>query len=69
VITTAQRLEATEQRTMVSEAGASLALGGQPQPLALPQLDEKSMNEMALAKQLAGADSKKFAELLRNWIK
>lgn len=69
VITTAQRLEATEQRTMVSESGVSLTLGGQPQPLALPQLDEKSMNEMALAKQLAGADSKKFAELLRNWIK
>jgi flagellar M-ring protein FliF len=69
VITTAQRIEATEQRTIASDAGVTLALGGQPQPLALAQLDEKSMSEMALAKQLAGADSKKFAELLRNWIK
>lgn len=69
VITTAQRLEANEQRPIASDAGVSLALSGQPQQLALAQLDEKSMSEMALAKQLAGADSKKFAELLRNWIK
>jgi flagellar M-ring protein FliF len=69
VITTAQRIEATEQRSIASDGGVSLALGGQPQQLALAQLEEKSMSEMALAKQLAGADSKKFAELLRNWIK
>lgn len=69
VITTAHRFEATEQRQIASGAGVSVSLGGQPQQLALSSLDDKSMNEMALAKQLAGADSKKFAELLRNWLK
>jgi flagellar M-ring protein FliF len=70
VITTAQRIEANEQRPVASDAGVSLALGGgQPPPLVLSQFDDKSVSEMALTKQLAGADSKKFAELLRNWIK
>ncbi|MCE5264253.1 MAG: flagellar M-ring protein FliF [Deltaproteobacteria bacterium] len=69
VITTALRIEANEQRAVASDGGAPLALGGQPPHLALSQLDDKSMSEMALAKQLAGADSKKFAELLRNWLK
>ena len=32
-------------------------------------LTTNRMSEMELAKQLAGADSKKFAELLRNWLK
>jgi len=69
VITTAHRIEASEQRQVASGAGVSVALGGQPSQLALSPLDEKPLNEMALAKQLAGADSKKFAELLRNWLK
>ena len=69
VITTAHRIEASEQRQLASGAGVSVALGGQPSQLALSPLDEKPLNEMALAKQLAGADSKKFAELLRNWLK
>ncbi len=69
VITTAHRIEANEQRQIASDAGVSVALGGQPPQLALSPLDEKSLSEMALAKQLAGADSKKFAELLRNWLK
>jgi flagellar M-ring protein FliF len=69
VITTANRIEANEQRQIASDAGVSVALGGQSSQLALSQLDEKSLSEMALAKQLAGADSKKFAELLRNWLK
>ena len=69
VITTAHRFEANEQRQIASGAGVSVSLSGQPPQLALSSLDDKSMNEMALAKQLAGADSKKFAELLRNWLK
>lgn len=69
VITTALRIEAGGQRPLASDAGAPLALGGQSPPLALSQFDDKSLSEMALTKQLAGADSKKFAELLRNWLK
>ncbi len=69
VITTAQRIEVSEQRRIASENGVSVALGGQPRQLALSSPDETAQGEMALAKQLAGADSKKFAELLRNWLK
>lgn len=69
VITAAHRIEAREQRQIASEAGVSIALGSPPPQLALSPLDEKSLSEMALTKQLAGADSKKFAELLRNWLK
>jgi flagellar M-ring protein FliF len=71
VITTAHRFEANEQRQIASGAGVSVSLGsqGQTPQLALSQLDDKTMSEMALARQLAGADSKKFAELLRNWLK
>ena len=68
VITTAHRIEVGEQRRIASESGVSVALSGQPPQLALSS-PETSPGEMALAKQLAGADSKKFAELLRNWLK
>jgi flagellar M-ring protein FliF len=44
--------------------------GKMPQPqLALSSFDDRSLSEMDMAKQLAGANSKKFAELLRNWLK
>ena len=69
VITTAHRIEANGQRQIASGAGVSVTLGGQPPQFALSSLDDKTLSEMALAKQLAGADSKKFAELLRNWLK
>ena len=69
VITTAHRFEANDQRRIGSGAGVSVSLGGQPPQLALSSLDENPHDEMALAKQLAGVDSKKFAELLRNWLK
>ena len=42
VITTAHRIEANEQRQIASDAGVSVALGGQPPQLALSPLDEKS---------------------------
>jgi len=69
VITTAHRFEANDQRRIGSGAGVSVSLGGQPPQLALSSLDENPHDEMALAKQLAGVDSKKFAALLRNWLK
>lgn len=69
VITASQRIEANERRQIASDPGVSVALGGQSPQLALSPLDGQSLSEMALAKQLAGADSKKFAELLRNWLK
>jgi flagellar M-ring protein FliF len=51
-------------------SGGGGELNGRPlQPqLAFSQFDEK-MSEVDLARQLAGADAKKFAELLRNWLK
>jgi flagellar M-ring protein FliF len=69
VITNAHRIEANEPKQIGAGAGVSIAVGGQPPQIAIPQLEEKALNEIALAKQLAGADSKKFAELLRNWLK
>jgi len=69
VITTAHRIEANEQRQIASDAGVSVALSGQPPQFALSPLGDNSLSEIALAKQLAGADSKKFADLLRNWLK
>lgn len=49
----------------------TLELSGKtPQPqLALSPFDDRSLSEMDMAKQLAGVNSKKFAELLRNWLK
>jgi flagellar M-ring protein FliF len=69
VITTAHRFETNEPRQIASDSGVSVSLGGQQPQLALSLLDDKSLGEAALAKQLAAADSKKFAELLRNWLK
>jgi flagellar M-ring protein FliF len=69
VITNANRIEANEQRQITPGTGVSVSLSGQSPQLALSPFDEKPLSEMALTKQLAGADSKKFAELLRNWLK
>jgi flagellar M-ring protein FliF len=53
------------------EGGVSVQLSGKmPQPqLALSSFDDRSLSEMDMAKQLAETNSKKFAELLRNWLK
>ena len=65
--------EAMEDMTpQISEIpGVSVELSGKmPQPqIALSPLDDKSLSEADMAKQMAGADAKKFAELLRNWLK
>jgi flagellar M-ring protein FliF len=70
VITAAHSAETPEKRQIATDAGVSVSLGSsQPPQLALSQFDGKPMSEMELTKQLAGANSKKFAELLRNWLK
>ena len=69
VISAAQRIEERRQPQLASAAGVSVELSGKTPPLTLEQLEEKPMSEVDLARQLAGADAKKFAELLRNWLK
>ena len=69
MINTAHRIEANKHPQIPSDAGVSVSLSGPSPQLALSQFENKSLSEMDLAKQLAGADSKKFAELLRNWLK
>jgi hypothetical protein len=44
-------------------------LRGENRPLAIGSQQEQSLNDAEIARQLALADSKKFAEILRNWIK
>ncbi len=51
---------------MAVEAGAT----GEPPPsISLDELTEKTMTEADITRRLASADAKKFAELLRNWLK
>lgn len=69
VINAADSIEENRQRQISSDSGVSVALSGQAPQLSLSQFTDKSMSEVDLAKQLAGTDSKKFAELLRNWLK
>jgi flagellar M-ring protein FliF len=49
--------------------GVSVELRGQPTPLALGGPEDKALTEVDMARQLAAINSKKFAELLRNWLK
>ncbi len=44
-------------------------LRGPAGPMLMTPLEERTMNEAELTRQLADADAKKFAELLRNWIR
>jgi flagellar M-ring protein FliF len=69
VISAAQRIEDKRQPQLTSAAGVSVELGSKTPQLTLEQLEEKPMSEVDLARQLAGADAKKFAELMRNWLK
>ena len=69
VISAAQHVEDRRQPRLTSAAGVSVELSGKTPPLTLEQLEEKPMSEVDLARQLAGADAKKFAELMRNWLK
>jgi flagellar M-ring protein FliF len=67
--TSARSIEAQSLTQIPSDTGVSVSLNGQSPRLSLAQFENKALNEIDLAKQLAGADSKKFAELLRNWLK
>jgi flagellar M-ring protein FliF len=69
VINSTHRIDENRQPQIASEPVASVSLSGSSPQLSLSQFENKSLTEMDLAKQLAGADSKKFAELLRNWLK
>jgi flagellar M-ring protein FliF len=63
--------ERMNQPELPSASGVSVELSGNApaSPLALSQFDDKSLSEIDLAKHLAGTNSKKFAELIRNWLK
>jgi flagellar M-ring protein FliF len=69
IINTGHRIEENKQPQIPSDAGVSVSLSESSPQFTLSQFENKSLSEMELAKQLAGADSKKFAELLRNWLK
>jgi flagellar M-ring protein FliF len=49
--------------------GVSVELGGQPTPLSIGEHEDRTMTEVDMARQMAALNSKKFAELLRNWLK
>jgi flagellar M-ring protein FliF len=49
--------------------GISVELSGPSTPLALGELEEKALTEVEMTRQLAAINAKKFAELLRNWLK
>jgi len=56
--------------TLPDEAGVSVELSGKSQPqLSMSPFGDRSLSEIDMVKQMAGADSRKFAELLRNWLK
>jgi len=70
-----QNLTAISQRapsgtlTASGSGGVSVKLSGQSTPLAIGGIDDRTMTEVEMARHLAELDSKKFAELLRNWLK
>lgn len=49
--------------------GVSVELSSRPTPLAIGGLDDGPLTEVEMARQMAALNSKKFAELLRNWLK
>lgn len=49
--------------------GAAGELGGRPSPASLGPGEQKNLTETDVVRQMAGADARKFAELLREWIK
>lgn len=63
----------TEAAPSLSLPGASREIPGVSRegaaPLPQPRTDLTSLSHDAMVQQLAGADAKKFAELLRNWLK
>lgn len=60
--------EMNEQQQIAMTHGTALDMSKMP-PLGLTQFTEKSLTDVDMARQLAGANAQKFAELLRNWMK
>ncbi|MBA4396419.1 MAG: hypothetical protein C0394_03430, partial [Syntrophus sp. (in: bacteria)] len=49
--------------------GVSVQLSDQPKPLEIGGIQDGPLTEVEIARQMAALNSKKFAELLRNWLK
>lgn len=62
------RNQAAENRQVAREPALEIR-GQAAAPMLMNPMEERAMNETDLTKQLADADAKKFAELLRNWIR
>jgi flagellar M-ring protein FliF len=50
-------------------SGAARELGGRPSPVSLGPGEERGLTEADVVRQMASADARKFAELLRTWMK
>jgi flagellar M-ring protein FliF len=69
VIKTAQSTETGNRHQLSSQSGVSVDMRGTIPQISIPQLEEKQLNEVDLARHLAGTNAQKYAELLRNWLK
>lgn len=49
--------------------GVSVQLSGRPTPPAIGEVEAGPQTELEVARQMAAINAKKFAELLRNWLK
>jgi flagellar M-ring protein FliF len=70
-ITTAAPTQVVVSEPQLSGPDVSVELSGSATapPLSLEELDDRNMTEIDLAKHLAGNNSKKYAEVIRNWLK
>jgi flagellar M-ring protein FliF len=50
-------------------SGAARELGGRPSPVSLGPGEERGLTEADVVRQMASSDARKFAELLRTWMK
>jgi len=62
-------LERPGHAEMKSAPSLTYDIRGESPPLAIGGREGHSLNDAEIARQLAAVDSKKFAEILRNWIK
>jgi flagellar M-ring protein FliF len=62
-------LERPGRTEMQSAPSLAYGIRGEKPPLAIGGLEGNPLNDAEIARQLASADSKKFAEILRNWLK
>lgn len=68
VMANASRSSDAMQPQIPVAPGTAIDMNNMPQ-IALTQFTDKNMNDVDMARQLAGANAQKFAELLRNWLK